>query len=341
MLKKVVSLLLAAALLVSSMPAALAANVRGGGGLLPYALTQNDGIYREYTDREVVNIILKPGERYISNPFHAIDSYITYFSGVSAISSNPKAVTVSTYDGANGAVGYGNVSDYLSVVMQASETPGEDNTAIVTVEYSTPLNAFGASNYTDRRSQSHFTKTFNVTVLNGGLEMELEFETSNAVHINVSQELKDYRDAFWLEYAKEMGISLVAGVASGAISTAIEQGIIEPKAQAETERIRAKQAQAEKTLKKKMYHPTTQWEKNADMMYRQHLKNKKVLKYSAKCIKAISTVSKVPVWRRLALGCWWVLLWIWQWMQRFPILKRRSMRTILPNRIRWPRMPWT
>ena len=170
MFKKWIALLLAVALLCSVVPQVSAARIENRIALGRYAFTDDDHVYREFTNSGTVRLTMVPGEWLVTPAFHAVDGWIASYSGFNTVSSDPEIAEARiVYVGASPVSGIAN--SFIGLEVHAKK-PG---TAEITVSYSTFVTN---SQYEDARSTPHSQKTFTVTVTDQALEMDVAMSTS-------------------------------------------------------------------------------------------------------------------------------------------------------------------
>ncbi len=174
-MKRFVSIILVISLFVAIAPAASANRIDDKITLDDYAFLEIGGkfqYYGEFTNWNEVHITMAPGERLVTPPFHAFSSSELSLTNVSAVSSN-KNVAV----GKVLSVGQSPVNGKADSFMALSVTAISSGTATITVDYDT----LTRSGLADRRSTTHQTKTFIVTVSDGCLDVDMVFNAEEAV----------------------------------------------------------------------------------------------------------------------------------------------------------------
>ena len=187
MFKKCIALLLAVVLLLGVVPQVSAARIENRVVLSPYAFTDDDNVYREFTNSGSPSITMVPGEWFVTPAFHAVDGWVASYSGLSAVSSNPDVVEAKVVR--VGAVPVPGVANsFVGLQVHAKKT----GTARITVSYATFVTN---SKYEDRRGTPYSTKTFDVTVTGQALEMSVSM-SSGAVTWDWPEGVRDAEKYF-------------------------------------------------------------------------------------------------------------------------------------------------
>lgn len=210
MMKKFLSVLLTVSLLFTVIPSAFAARMDNSFTLYNTAVYEEiregkvvTSIWKEFSNGNVGNIVMSPGERIVTPAFHAIATDVLSYFGVQVISSDPNVATGQlAYVGASPVGGIAN--SFLGINITA-HNPG---TCIITMTYDTFVTRAGVS---DNRGNTGYAKAFNVTVTDGALKMSLA-TNANEIVWNYSPEYLTAKAAYQElseTFAKDAGENLI------------------------------------------------------------------------------------------------------------------------------------
>lgn len=227
MMRKLLSVLLVISVLFTIVPCAFAARMDNSFTLYNYAVYEQiregkvvTSIWKEFTNGNVGNIVMSPGERVVTPAFHAIGTDIVSYFGVQVTSSDSSIAT-----GHMAYVGASPVGGFANSFLGISITAHKPGTCIITMTYDTFVTKAGVN---DNRGNTGFAKAFNVTVTDGSLKMSVA-ANANEIVWNYSPEYLAAKATYQAGaemIAKEAGEEMIKTSASAITGGLVAAGIV-------------------------------------------------------------------------------------------------------------------